>query len=175
MKPLTMLTGGARSGKSRMAVDMATACSGRRVFIATAEAFDDEMKDRIARHQAERGNAFETREVPQDLAGAILDLPSDTRIAVIDCLTVWLGNLMHHHGENAEYPEVNAFLEALEHRPCEMIVITNELGMSIVPPTPSGRRFRDVAGRLNQEVARRADRVLLIVSGLPLALKGGLP
>ena len=175
MKPVTMLTGGARSGKSRMAVDMATACSGRRIFIATAEPCDDEMRKRIAMHQAERGQAFETREAPHDLAGAILDVPADTRITVIDCLTVWVGNLMHRHGLDAEYPEIEAFLCAVERSPCELVIVTNEVGMSVVPATPSGRRFRDIAGRLNQELARRATRVLLVVSGLPFPLKGALP
>ncbi len=171
-----MLTGGARSGKSRRALELAAARAGRRVFVATAEVTDDEMRARIGRHRAERGERFETVEEPVDLAGAVASLSPETAVAVIDCLTVWLGNLMHHRGAEAdEYPEVGEFLGALESPPCDLVVVTNELGMSIVPANAMSRKFRDMAGRLNQELARRADRVELLVSGLPLVLKGDRP
>jgi adenosylcobinamide kinase/adenosylcobinamide-phosphate guanylyltransferase len=175
MSTLTMLTGGARSGKSRFALELAGRHPAPRVFVATAEACDAEMADRIARHRAERGTGWQTVEAPLDLAGALRSLPAETDVAVVDCLTVWLGNLMHHRGERESYAEVAGLLATIEQPPCDLILVTNELGMSIIPDNPLARRFRDVAGRLNQEVARRAGRVLLMVSGLPLALKGEMP
>jgi adenosylcobinamide kinase/adenosylcobinamide-phosphate guanylyltransferase len=168
-----MLTGGARSGKSRRALELARARDGRKAFIATAEVTDEEMRARIERHKLERGPDFDTVEAPLDLAGALRTLPPDTAVAVVDCLTVWVGNLMHHRGAEAEeYAEIGEFLAAIEAPPCDLIVVTNELGMSIIPANAMARRFRDLAGRLNQEVARRADRAVLMVSGLPLQLKG---
>jgi len=170
---VTLLTGGARSGKSRRALELARARHGGKVFIATAEVTDDEMRERIDRHQGERGADFATIEEPVDLARAVKGLTVETGVAVIDCMTVWLGNLMHRHGLEADdYPEVAAFLEALESPPCDILVVTNELGMGTVPANAMARKFRDIAGRLNQTLAARADRVLLMVSGLPLALKG---
>jgi adenosylcobinamide kinase / adenosylcobinamide-phosphate guanylyltransferase len=173
MSTVTLLTGGARSGKSRRALELAREYSGKKAFIATAELVDDELRARIERHQAERGGDFATVEEPLDLAGALRALPADTSVAVIDCMTVWLGNLMHHNGEELEpYPEVADFIAAIESPPCDLLIVTNELGMGIIPANPMARRFRDIAGRLNQKLAARADRVLLMVSGLPLTLKG---
>jgi adenosylcobinamide kinase/adenosylcobinamide-phosphate guanylyltransferase len=171
-----MLTGGARSGKSRRALELARKHSGKKAFIATAEVTDEEMRARIDRHRAERGRDFATVEEPVDLAGAIRALPAETSVAVIDCLSVWLGNLMHRHGVEADdYPEVAAFLEALEDPPCDLVVVTNELGMSIIPANAMARQFRDIAGRLNQQLAARADSAVLMVSGLPVTLKGENP
>ncbi len=173
MATLTLLTGGARSGKSRHALELARGYSGQKLFIATAEMVDDEVRERVRRHQAERGTDFSTVEEPVNLASALGSLPAETRVAVIDCVTVWLGNLMHRHGvEVDEYPEVAAFLAALEHPPCDLYIVTNELGMSTIPANAMARKFRDIAGRLNQTLATRADRALLMVSGLPITLKG---
>jgi len=174
MHTVTMLTGGARSGKSRYALEVARRYR-HRVFVATAEPLDAEMRARIGRHRTERGRGWRTVEAPLDLAGALRKLPAGTEIAVVDCLTVWLGNLMHHRGEQDEYPEISAFLKALDRPACDLVVVTNELGMSIVPDNPLARRFRDTAGRLNQDLARAAHNVLLLVSGLPVVLKGELP
>lgn len=173
MKPsITLVTGGSRSGKTACALELAMAHSNR-VYIATAEAFDTEMEDRIARHQAERGTHFQTLEEPVDLADALTRIPSGTDVALIDCLTVWLGNLMHKNGEH-DYPrpEISAFLEALKNPPCHLIIVTNEVGSGIIPHNALTRTYRDHAGWLNQDVAALAHEVHLTVSGIPLKIKG---
>lgn len=173
MKKTTLITGGGRSGKSRHALRLAGFYPGKRIFIATAEPFDDEMRERIDSHKRERGEAFETIEEPLDLAGALRSIPGDAEVAVVDCLTVWLGNFMHHRGAEAEAcPEISDFLQILEEPPCDLIIVTNEVGMGIVPENEMARRFRDTIGWLNQEVARRAGRVVLMVSGVPVPVKG---
>ncbi len=170
MSHVTFVTGGSRSGKSRYALDC-TMRSSPRAFIATAIAFDQEMKDRIAAHQAERGDTFHVVEEPLDLAGAIAGLAPSTNIALIDCLTVWLGNLMHEHGDDGTYPEVEVFLEMLDNPPVDLVVVSNEVGMGIIPENAMSRRFRDLAGSLNQQVARKADMVAFVVSGIPMLIK----
>ncbi len=173
MKELTLVTGGGRSGKSRYALHLAGHYTGKRVFIATAEPIDDEIRARIEKHREERGEAFQTIEEPLDLAGALRALSDDVEIAVVDCLTLWLGNLMHHHGaETEDHPEVSELLQILDAPPCDLIFVTNEVGMGVVPENAMARRFRDVAGRLNQEMAGRAGQVVLMVSGLAVPLKG---
>ena len=169
---MTLVTGGSRSGKSRYAMELALEWE-RRVFIATAQVTDGEMEERIERHRRERGDLFVIVEEPLDLAGAIGSLPLDTGVALVDCLTVWLGNLFHHLGDvDLESPQIGAFLEVLEDPPCALILVTNEVGMGLIPPDALSRRFRDVAGLLNQEVARRAHRVVFTVCGIPMVVKG---
>jgi adenosylcobinamide kinase/adenosylcobinamide-phosphate guanylyltransferase len=171
MHRVTLVTGGARSGKSRYAVELAKGFRNR-YFIAAAEITDEEMERRIALHRAERGDTFHTVEEPVNLAKALRSLPGDAGIVVVDCLTVWLGNLMHRGFEGETLPtEATSFLDAIKSPPTEIILVTNEVGMGLVPETPMGRVFRDIAGRMNQEVARIADRVILMVSGLPIVLK----
>jgi adenosylcobinamide kinase / adenosylcobinamide-phosphate guanylyltransferase len=176
---LTLISGGARSGKSRYALEL-SARSGRAAFIATAEPFDDEMRDRIQRHREEREGRYFTVEEPVDLAGALDRLPAGTEIAVVDCLTVWLGNLIHRRGDGAlsgdpeDFAEVAALLAALDRPPCPLILVTNEVGLGVIPGNALARTFIDLAGRLNQRVAARAQRVVFMISGLPLALKGNL-
>lgn len=168
---ITLVTGGSRSGKTARALELAMQHEPR-IYLATAQAFDDEMRDRIARHQAERADRFQTLEEPLDLAGALSRIPAGTQVALIDCLTVWLGNLMHQHGTQPEpYPEVRQFLQALPQAPCHLIIVTNEVGSGIVPHDPMTRCYRDHAGWLNQDVARLAHRVELVACGLPLILK----
>ncbi len=176
MKPcVTLFTGGTRSGKSQLALAHALR-HPRRAFIATAMAFDEEMRQRIAAHQAERGELFLTLEEPLDLAGALRRVPPATDVVLIDCLTVWLGNLMHHHGDDQRwYPEIDQLLELLRHPPLNIVLVTNEVGMGIVPENALSRRFRDIQGTMNQKVAAVADLVVLTACGLPLVLKGVLP
>ena len=170
---LTLVTGGARSGKSRFALESAMP-RARKAFIATATPCDKEMAARIARHRSERGADFLTIEEPLDLAGALGALPRDMDVAVVDCLTLWLGNLMHKYGgiREDDCPEIEALVEALRSPPCDLLVVTNEVGMGIVPENEAARTFRDVAGRLNARVARMADNVVLLVSGIPVTIKG---
>lgn len=171
MKYITLITGGARSGKSRYALEFASRF-GERAFIATCEPFDEEMKQRVERHRKERGDSFHSVEAPVELGKAIGSLGPDTGVAVVDCLTVWLGNLIHRNEElDVADPRVNEFVEVLEDPPCDLVIVTNELGMSIVPANPLSRRFRDLSGWVNQEVARRAQRVILMISGIPVTVK----
>ena len=168
---ITLITGGVRSGKSRHALALASGFA-RRAFVATAEPFDEEMRERIGRHRAVRGDAFLTVEEPCDIAGALTRLDPGTEVAVVDCLTVWLANLMHRQGPDQErYPEVDALFKALETPPCRLILVSNEIGMGIVPENPMARRFRDLAGAVNQQIAALADEVVLMVSGIPVTIK----
>jgi adenosylcobinamide kinase / adenosylcobinamide-phosphate guanylyltransferase len=170
MSRITLVTGGVRSGKSRYALELGAARE-HPVFVATAEPADEEMRTRIARHRAERAPRFQTVEEPLDLARALRALPAGTEIAVVDCLTVWLGNLMCRLGVAETYPEVGAFLEVLDRPPCDLVLVTNEVGMGVVPVSDMGRAFRDLAGNVNQQAARRAGTVVLLVCGLPVFLK----
>ncbi|HKI04732.1 MAG TPA: bifunctional adenosylcobinamide kinase/adenosylcobinamide-phosphate guanylyltransferase [Thermoanaerobaculia bacterium] len=165
---ITFITGGARSGKSRYGLDLAGRYA-RPAFVATAEAFDEELRERIRRHREEREARYFTIEEPLDLAAALRRLPPETEIAIVDCLTVWLGNLLHH----GQTENVDSFLAVLADPPCPLVLISNEVGMGGIAMSPLGREFADRLGRLNQQVAARADRAVLIVSGLPLFLKGG--
>lgn len=172
MKRVILLTGGARSGKSRKALEIASAYS-RKAFIATAEPLDSEMEARIAAHRRERGEGFTTLEEPADLAGAIASLPTGTDVAIIDCLTVWLGNLLYHfQNEEDRLRCIEEFLESLKSPPCTLVIVTNEVGMGIVPLERSTREYRDLAGGLNQKVAAVSDTVIFMACGLPLLLKG---
>lgn len=174
MKEITFVTGGGRSGKSRYALSLAQDYQGKRIFIATSEPFDDEMRVRIKKHREERGGSFITIEEPLDLGGALDSLSTDVDVVVIDCLTVWLGNLMHRQEALAsDAPEILKFIEMLDNPSCNLIVVSNEVGMGIIPNNAMARCFRDLAGTLNQRVAEHADRVILMVSGIPVYVKGG--
>ena len=164
----TLILGGARSGKSLHAMQLAGELTGRPHFIATALAIDEEMRDRIARHREERDANWQVVEEPLAVAAAIADLKADD-VAVVDCLTLWLSNLMHN-GLDPER-EITRLLDAIGESPARLMLVSNELGLGIVPATPLGREFRDEQGRLNQRIARFADRVILLVAGLPLVLK----
>lgn len=171
MSRVMLVTGGCRSGKSAYALRCAL-CYAHRTYVASATAMDEEMRDRISRHRKDRGDAFTTVEAPLDLAGALSRIPPGGSVALIDCLTIWLSNLMHEHGSGGEYPEMAAFLCALENSPCDVIMVTNEVGMGIVPAEPMTRAYRDLAGWLNQDVARIANTVAFVVCGQPLIAKG---
>ena len=166
---LTLVLGGARSGKSgyaeRLLGDSGQGC----VYIATAEAWDDEMRQRIARHRADRPPEWETVEAPLDLPQALDGLPAG-RPVLIDCLTLWLSNVMLAERDVAA--ETDALLGALARTAAPVVCVSNEVGLGIVPDNALARRFRDAQGTVNQRVAARADRVVLMTAGLPLVLKG---
>ena len=174
MHTISLITGGARSGKSAFALALASRAYRKKAFIATAVPFDEEMKERIRNHQRERGDAFRTVEEPLHLAEAVMTLPRDVEVALVDCLTVWLGNLYHHcHEEESSIGErVSAFLSLLEMPPCDLILVTNEVGWGIVPENRLARAFRDMAGYLNRETAQKAQQVYLLCCGIPMAIKG---
>ena len=169
--PITLVLGGARSGKSAYAqreAETATAHGGRLVMIATAQAMDGEMSDRIAHHQVDRGPRWSTVEAPADLAAAVTGL-TQKDIAVIDCLTLWLSNLFMRDAAVAD--ECATLAATLKSCHSTLWIVSNETGLGIVPDNALARRFRDESGRLHQQIAALADRAVMVVAGLPLRLK----
>lgn len=166
---LTLVLGGARSGKSRLAERLTVAASDRTpTYIATAQAWDDEMRERIAQHQADRGGDWVTIEAPQELGNAISGAAHDTPM-LVDCLTLWLSNRMLAEADLEA--ETSAVLGALSERTAPTVLVSNETGLGIVPDTPLGRRFRDAQGILNQRIAAAAECVVFTAAGLPLVMK----
>jgi adenosylcobinamide kinase/adenosylcobinamide-phosphate guanylyltransferase len=166
---LTFILGGARSGKSRRAQTLAEAHDGKLLFVATAQPFDDEMRDRIARHQEDRDKRWQTVESPIALPAAIRNHALRGHVLVIDCLTLWMSNLLLQELDaNAASDDL---LRALADAACPIYIVSNEVGLGIVPDNALARRFRDVAGSLHQKVAAAADRVEWMVAGLSLQMK----
>lgn len=171
MRNVFYVTGGARSGKSSFALTLAARYE-KRIFLATAQPFDDEMKSRIGKHREERGDRFITVEEPLYPEQALRNLPDGSEVVLLDCLTVWAGNLIHFFEEEGEIKKrIDCFLEALRQPPCDIILVSNEVGMGIVPENAMARRFRDIAGIVNQNVASIATEAYLLCSGLPVRLK----
>jgi adenosyl cobinamide kinase/adenosyl cobinamide phosphate guanylyltransferase len=168
-RQLTLVIGGARSGKSRYAEQAVTAYPTPWIYIATSEPFDEEMRARIAEHRARRGKQWETVEAPLDLAGAIADAPA-TATVLVDCLTLWLNNLLFKKRDVDA--EMHWLETSLASRRAPTVLVSNEVGSGIVPDNAEARRFRDLQGGLNQRIAARADRVVLLVAGLPMVVKG---
>ena len=169
LPPVTLVLGGARSGKSRYAERLVEQAAAGGTYVATAEPGDDEMIARIAAHRGRRGTFWRTVEAPLALAAAIAEEAAADRPLLIDCLTLWLSNLLLA-GKCIEV-EAAALAAALREAAGPIVLVANEVGLGLVPETPLGRRFRDEAGRLNQEVAALADRVVFVAAGLPLVLK----
>ncbi|MDA0228865.1 MAG: bifunctional adenosylcobinamide kinase/adenosylcobinamide-phosphate guanylyltransferase [Proteobacteria bacterium] len=165
----TLVIGGARSGKSRYAEELLAAHGGTRIYIATAEVGDAEMAARIAEHQARRGAAWQTIEQPLDLVAALELHCRPAGAVLVDCLTLWLSNLMAASRDIAA--ETSRLVRALPRLEGRAVLVSNEVGLGIVPEYPLGREFRDHAGRLNQAVAAAVDEAVFIAAGLPLRLK----
>jgi adenosylcobinamide kinase / adenosylcobinamide-phosphate guanylyltransferase len=167
---LTFVIGGARSGKSRYAETLMAALPPPWTYVATAEAADSEMTARIGAHRARRGANWRTIEAPRDLQAALAACGAGP--VLVDCLTLWLSNLMLAETDiERDIEKLEAVLSAAA---APVVIVANEVGLGIVPSFPLGRRFRDMQGILNQRIAARAERVVLMVAGLPLALKGTL-
>ena len=166
---LTLILGGARSGKSREAEALVTTLPPPWRYVATAQALDEEMRQRIALHRERRRAGWETHEAPLDLVGIIRELAQDAAPILVDCLTLWLSNLLlgGHDIEAA----ITGLESVLDDAWAPVVAVSNEVGLGIVPDNALARRFRDEAGRLNQRLAARADRVLLMVAGLRLEVK----
>jgi adenosylcobinamide kinase/adenosylcobinamide-phosphate guanylyltransferase len=159
----TLITGGIKSGKSRFALELASAFPSPRRFLATAEAFDDEMRDRIARHKAEREGLFETVEEPLRVHEALADR------MILDCVPLWLNNMMYYGKESEIEPTLDALVAGL---PGDMVIVTNEVGMGFVPADALSRRYGVLLGRANARLAAACDAVVLMVAGVPLWVKG---
>ncbi len=162
---MILITGGEKSGKSTYALRLALERGSRRAFIATAEAFDDEMRLRIKHHKEERGNLFETIEEPIEIP-SILHRLSAYDAVLIDCMTTWLGNLMYYQRDIAAMKD-----ELLSSITGNEIIVTNEVGMGVIPLEASTRAYVEDLGRLNAALAQRAERVVFMVAGLPLTIK----
>lgn len=169
----TLVLGGARSGKSRHAEALVRDSGLQRIYLATAAIGDGEMADRIASHRRDRGPDWLTIEEEFDLAGTLAREARPGRAILVDCLTLWLSNLML---ADRDIPAASAELCALlPSLPCPVVLVSNEVGMGLVPETPLGRRFRDAQGRLNQAVAAAVPGVVFVAAGLPLTLKQAGP
>ena len=165
-----MVLGGARSGKSSFAQRLAEDIHGDLIYVATAQAFDMEMADRIARHQSDRCSRWQTVDCPLDIADEIARNQGDGRTILVDCLTLWLSNLML--GDHDIAGAVSRLTAALMNSASTVILVSNEVGQGIVPDNALARRFRDEAGWLNQAIARAADDVWFVTAGLAQRLKG---
>lgn len=168
MKKLTLVLGGTRSGKSAYAESLFASASAP-VYLATGSAGDKEMTDRIALHRARRGTHWRTVEEPLDLTGALRRESRPDRPVLVDCLTLWLGNLMGYERDVGR--AFDGLLSALPHLAGPVVMVSNEVGWGIVPDNALARRFRDHAGELHQRVAAIAESVVLVTAGLPLTLK----
>lgn len=168
----TLVLGGAASGKSAYAEELVLRTPGRPVYIATAQAFDGEMTDKIAVHRARRGAVWTNVEEPLDLAGAIARADAPDAVLLVDCLTMWLNNLMADDRDVAA--ETTHLVDIMGDLQGQIVLVANEVGLGIVPDNALARAFRNLHGTLNQAVSGTADRVVFVAAGLPLALKGKL-
>jgi adenosyl cobinamide kinase/adenosyl cobinamide phosphate guanylyltransferase len=170
---IILITGGVTSGKSAYALKLGNEHGARRVFIATATAGDDEMARKIAAHKAERADLWQTHEEPRDIASALQRAAAKNDIVLVDCMTLWISNLLTL--QNLDVVEIekaaNDFLEALKNAPCTVIVVTNEVGLGIMPSDSLSRRYQNLLGTVNRRIAEMADAVYLMVSGMPVKIK----
>lgn len=167
-----VVLGGARSGKSAFAERLVEFIRKPKVYVATAQAFDEEMHDRIALHQTRRGNGWRTVEAPFDVSKALKNVASG-EVVLLDCATLWLSN--HMLADHDLSLECDRLISAISTCAADVVVVSNEVGFGIVPDNKLARRFRDEQGRLNQQLAAVSDLAVLVVAGLPMVLKGALP
>ncbi len=170
---IILVTGGVRSGKSYFAFNKAVSLSGKKVFLATAEALDEEMQSRIEEHRKLRGPDWDTVEEPLDISRALRDAQKKYQVVLLDCITLWLSNLLTRksldEGEAKEL--IEEFADILPSLECDLVVVSNEVGMGVVPENRLARVFRDLTGLANQRVGEAASEAYFMVSGLPMKLK----
>ncbi|MEK6680460.1 MAG: bifunctional adenosylcobinamide kinase/adenosylcobinamide-phosphate guanylyltransferase [Nitrospirota bacterium] len=168
---LIFILGGARSGKSSFALRLAESIGSRNIYIATAEALDEEMAERIKRHKENRGKDWQVIEAPINITGKLAGLKRKGDVILIDCLTLWVNNQMEKMADKKILKETGSLLKAVKAINKNIIIVSNEVGLGIVPDNPLARRFRDIAGMVNQKIAEAADEVYLMVSGIPVRVK----
>jgi len=172
-KKLIFVTGGCRSGKSQFALDYANRHFRKKLYLATCEALDEEMAKRIKDHQKRRGADWQTAEEPTEIAAAIHQHENDVEVILLDCITLWLSNLlMRQKSDHEVMNEVSRLIDTVKKGPLSFIFVSNEVGMGIVPIESLGRRFRDLSGMANQKMAEAVQTVIFMVSGIPVFLKG---
>jgi adenosylcobinamide kinase / adenosylcobinamide-phosphate guanylyltransferase len=171
VKEIILITGGARSGKSSYAEQRARELGPRRLYIATAEAKDAEMRQRIEEHKRRRGKEWVTIEEPIELAETLLAQRAQTDCALVDCLTLWMSNLLLQYDRRFVEEKVGQLLETASRLDFHLVFVTNEVGSGIVPDNPLARQFRDLSGWANQRIAAAANEVLLVVAGIPMIVK----
>jgi len=172
-KRMILITGGCRSGKSRYALDYANRHFSKKIYLATCEALDEEMAQRIEHHKKMRGPEWRTIEEPVAIVDKIRQYGAKVEVILLDCITLWLSNLLTKGNNDLKVThEINSFTEMLKQTPTSFIIVSNEVGMGIVPADPLSRRFRDLSGAINQKIAEVADTVIYMVSGIPMFLKG---
>lgn len=169
MKKILFVIGGEKSGKSSYALKEGEKILGRKAFIATALPIDEEMEERIKRHKAERGSSWVTFEEPLKIADVVEDVGKDFDLILVDCLTIWVSNLLYYN-KNIDF-ESERLIKALSKKETDFIIVSNEVGLGIVPESIMGRKFRTILGTLNQVVASLADRVVFMISGIPVQIK----
>jgi adenosylcobinamide kinase/adenosylcobinamide-phosphate guanylyltransferase len=170
---MILITGGCRSGKSRFASDFANQHFSKKLYLATCEALDEEMAQRIEHHKKMRGPEWQTLEEPIKIVEGIRQYEDGVEVILLDCITLWLSNLLTKGNTDLKImDEINRFVEMIKQTPASLIIVSNEVGMGIVPVDPLGRRFRDLSGMANQRIAQVAETVIFMVSGIPIFLKG---
>ncbi len=172
-KKTILITGGCRSGKSRFALDYANQHFSKKLYLATCEALDEEMAQRIAHHKKMRNPEWQTIEEPVEVVDKIRRYGDEADVILLDCVTLWLSNLLMRREDDLQIiKETDRLIETIKQSLASFIVVTNEVGMGIVPADPLSRRFRDLSGTTNQKIGEGADTVIYMVSGIPLFLKG---
>ena len=174
MSYLAFILGGCRSGKSRHALELAGQSGVQdKIFVATCQAFDPEMQERITKHQQERGPGWTTVEEPLDVPGVLEAKSCPSTLILLDCLTLWVSNLLMQDRDDAwVHDQVDRLEQSLQAAPGPILVVSNEVGQGIVPDNPMARRFRDLVGWVNQRVAATADQMVWMVAGVPMRVKG---
>lgn len=172
-KGCVLVIGGARSGKSRVSLNMADGLMKKKLFLATARSLDEEMHERIERHRRERGGDWTTVEEPVSIVNRIRDLDAGDTVILVDCLTLWLNNLFMEHGMSLErvHRALDELMDVLSRLKGVIILVSNEVGTGIVPDNELARVYRDTAGSLNQRIAAKAQKVVAVMAGIPLVLK----
>ncbi len=172
-KKLILVTGGCRSGKSQFALDYANRHFHKKLYLATCEALDEEMAKRIEDHKKKRGTDWQTVEEPIEIAEATKQHGDRVGVILLDCMTLWLSNLlMRQKSDHEIINEIGRLIDTVKQGQTSFIFVSNEVGMGIVPIDPLGRRFRDLSGMANQKIAEVVDKVVFMVSGIPMFLKG---
>jgi adenosylcobinamide kinase/adenosylcobinamide-phosphate guanylyltransferase len=174
-KGCILIIGGAKSGKSRIALDICNTLEKKKIFLATAQALDEEMEERIGRHRRERGKDWTTVEEPVAITKRINELDTEDSVILVDCLTLWISNLFMKYDNSLQHiqEEIEVFLNSLTQVRGVVIIVSNEVGMGIVPDNELARAYRDVAGSLNQRIAAFSEKVGAVIAGIPVILKDG--